>query len=537
VVRYGVAVDLVILATGVVLLYPGRPLLLIVCFATAAILSAWKGGWKGAVTAMITAVVIALLMFSMPAIQIAAMLAASIVGAALIPSSRSGSRGGQAPTPVPPVIEVESELEPEPAPEPQPEPDRRGACPPPEPEPEPEPMPVATHVESAAEVERAQRLSAELRAASGEAQRLKADAEQREQEMQRRLADERARLTRELETTLERRLEEERAREPQPTLLGAIAGWFDRKPQVTKVSISRPRRPQRSQVPVNVVGRLLLFEKRRATAETAIPALRQRGIAVEVVERVVDAADEIHRFHPDALLVDSEIPDFERHCELLAKENPKLPLFITGRSIQEFVAPPSLHYVAFVVRPYDVDELARIAREAQSGYNVKCATCGVVFNAMDGDRCSCITHDRTIVCTNCLTCFCKAPQSYKEQFWAAAPNELLERRANDAQLIVLPANSSPASARRPLVLSIESDAAIQQTIQRVCANLGYGFIYAINAADAAMLARIHRPDLVLTGAIPPPPGDAKIVTIGDAPVALTELINLLQRHLEGAAAL
>ena len=421
---------------------------------------------------MMTAVVIAVLMFAMPATQIAVMLAVSIAGAALIPSSR----GRQAPTPVPEPV-AEPIAVPEPIVEEAPEP-----------EPEPAPHPVLDHPlpasgERELQVERAQQLAAQLRAAKNEARR-----------------------------------------------------WLERKPPAPKVSISRPRRP-RMPAPSNITGRLLLFEKRRGTAETVIPKLRQRGIAVEVVERIVDAADEIHRFRPDALLIDSELPDFEKDCELLAKENPKLPLFVTGRSLQEFVAPPSLHYVAFVVRPYDVDELVRVAREAQSGYHVKCATCGVVFNAMDGDWCSCITHDRTIVCTNCLTCFCKAPQSYREQFWSAAPKELLERRVTDVQQVVLPPNPSPSATKRPLVLSIDDDPAIQQTIQRVCANLGYGFIFAINAADAVTLARVHRPDLVLTGAIPPPPGDTKVVTIGDAPVALTELINLLQRHLEGAAAL
>jgi len=508
VVRYGVAVDLVILATGVGLLYPDHSALLIVAFAAAAILSAWKGGWKGALTAILASVVMAVLMFSMPPLQIAIIVAASIAGAALMPVQRRAAVAEPEPVAAPVVVPApEPEAEPEPESEPEPEPVVQPA---PEPEPEPvveaAPHPVFDHPLPASgerdleAVNRAQRLSADLRAASEEAQQLKAEAD-------------------------------------APTILDAIAGWFERKPATPKVSISRPRRKLHAPLPANVVGKLLLFEKRRGTAETAIPKLRQHGIAVEVVERVVDAADEIHRFHPDALLVDSELPDFEKNCALLAKENPKLPLFITGRSIHEFAAPPSLQYVAFVVRPYDVDELVRIAREAQSGYHVKCASCGVVFDAMDGDWCSCITHDRSIVCTNCLTCFCKAPQSYKEQFWAGAPPALHERRTSDAQRIVLPPNPIPAGAKRPLVLSIESDAAIQQTIQRVCMNLGYGFIYAVNGADAVTLARVYRPDLILTGAIPAPQGDAKVVVIGDAPVALTELINLLQRHLEGAAAL
>src|SRR5437667_8340810 len=52
-----------------------------------------------------------------------------------------------------------------------------------------------------------------------------------------------------------------------------------------------------------------------------------------------------------------------------------------------------------------------------------CVNCGESFDALEADWCSCLTRHRTLVCTNCLTCFCKAPEAYKERFWTAAPPE------------------------------------------------------------------------------------------------------------------
>lgn len=61
--RYGVAVDLVILATGIGLLFPAGPVLILSLFVAAVALSAWKGGWRGAATAIGTGFVFLLLFF------------------------------------------------------------------------------------------------------------------------------------------------------------------------------------------------------------------------------------------------------------------------------------------------------------------------------------------------------------------------------------------------------------------------------------------------------------------------------------------
>ena len=140
-----------------------------------------------------------------------------------------------------------------------------------------------------------------------------------------------------------------------------------------------------------------------------------------------------------------------------------------------------------------------------------CVNCGESFEALEADWCSCLTRHRTLVCTNCLMCFCKAPESYKERFWSAAPPKEPEA----------PPELLPDVVARPLVMLVESDPRIAATVQRVCRNLGYGIVTAANDEKGRELARKHRPDLVLT------PRETSGLSI-------TELINVLLKHFEGA---
>jgi len=116
----------------------------------------------------------------------------------------------------------------------------------------------------------------------------------------------------------------------------------------------------------------------------------------------------------------------------------------------------------------------------------RCLNCGEKFDVAEADWCGCLSRQRTLVCTNCLMCFCKAPASYKERFWRAAP----------------PKPPPPAEApgpdvmARPLVMLVEDDAHIVASVQRVCKDLGYGIVARPNRENEAKL----RPDLVLTGA-------------------------------------
>ena len=209
-------------------------------------------------------------------------------------------------------------------------------------------------------------------------------------------------------------------------------------------------------------------------------------------------------------------------------------------------------------------------------YEVVCFSCRAGFDAVDADWCSCLAKERTLVCTNCLSCFCKAPPAYKEKFWVEAPPRLFERKTAEArrQQASLPINAAADQVGRPLVLTVEDDEDIQAIVQRVCQNLGYGFIWAMNGQDGLEMAREYKPNLILSDAFmpkldgremcrllkeDPETADCKMVVMTGLytdtkyrseavkrfhvddyiakPVAITDLINLLQKHLEGVTGL
>ena len=454
------------------------------------------------------------------------------------------------------------------------------------------------------------------------------------------------------------------AAEPKSSLLDTVTGWFKREPRPRTVNLKTKRVPangnttasrraqsstgaRRTSGPLQSKPRLLMIERRRATADTVAPKLRHRGIEVEVVERWVDAVDEIFRFRPHALCLDVEHPELDRIHRTLTEKSHQLPVILTGRAS---MTPPGLRHAAFIGRPYDIEELTRIAQKAAASpddllaeqtmprpaakpaapipvaqpprpvagphparpvavpkpapepaaisladvhgdvdtpspagrisanddYEVICFSCRADFNAVDADWCSCLAKERTLVCTNCLACFCKAPPSYKEKFWVEAPPKLFERKSSDArrQQSTLPANPPKEQVTRPLVLTVEDDEEIQAIVQRVCSNLGYGFIWATNGQDGLDLAREYKPNMILSDAFMPKLdgremcrmlkeepefADIRMVVMTGLytdtkyrseavkrfhvddyvakPVAITDLINLLQKHLEGVTGL
>ncbi|HYO79645.1 MAG TPA: response regulator, partial [Thermoanaerobaculia bacterium] len=176
----------------------------------------------------------------------------------------------------------------------------------------------------------------------------------------------------------------------------------------------------------------------------------------------------------------------------------------------------------------------------------------------------------------CHGCFCKAPAAYRERFWIEAPPRLFERKSSEArrQDGAMHPNPPKDQVIRPLVLAVEDDEDIQIIVQRVCTNLGYGFIWANNGQDGLEIAREYRPNMILSDAFMPkldgremcrllkeePIGaDMRMVVMTGLytdtkyrseavkrfhvddyiakPVAITDLINLLQKHLEGVTGL
>jgi CheY-like chemotaxis protein len=191
---------------------------------------------------------------------------------------------------------------------------------------------------------------------------------------------------------------------------------------------------------------------------------------------------------------------------------------------------------------------------------------------MEADWCGCLTRERTVVCTNCLTCFCKAAPSYQETFWMNAPPRLYERKAAERsrKSLGVAANLPPVEVKRPMVMLADNDEEIRAIVQRVCANLGYGFVSAANGQDGLDLARLYHPNLILCDAFLPKLdgremcrllkedsafASTKMVVMTGIyadtqhmseavkrfriddylakPVSITDLINLLQRYIEG----
>jgi CheY-like chemotaxis protein len=130
--------------------------------------------------------------------------------------------------------------------------------------------------------------------------------------------------------------------------------------------------------------------------------------------------------------------------------------------------------------------------------------CRGTFDAMDAPWCSCLTTDRSLVCTRCLTCFCKALPAYKSHFWASAPKALWAQKfeENNSQPVVRE-NPSPETVIRPLVLVVEDEPAIQRVAARVVESLGYGLVTAKNGEEGLELAKRYKPDVVLSDALMP----------------------------------
>jgi CheY-like chemotaxis protein len=439
------------------------------------------------------------------------------------------------------------------------------------------------------------------------------------------------------------------AREDGGGLLSTISGWFktSREPRpavnlkTKRIASNKPPAPAKSilpappppragaqpQAPRERRPRVLMLERRRGMADTVAPRLRELGLDVQVVERWIDAVDELFRFRPDAMFIDVDLPDFQKVHRSVTDQAPKLPIVLSAQNHASL--PVNVGRAASITRPFSADAIAKIARdavanpqqllerqgkpvaassqpapsgppqrkkapiaaveplidgptplvptpaaEASERYDVVCFNCRVGFDATDADWCSCLTKERTLVCTNCLTCFCKAPPAYKEKFWVQAPPRLFERKSAELrkQQTAVGSNPPPDEAKRPLVLLVEDDEDIQMIVQRVCSNLGYGFVTANNGQDGLTVARAYRPNLILSDAFMPKldgremcrilkeeaiiPDCKMIVMTGlytdtkyksealkrfhiddylSKPVSITDLINLLQKHLEGVA--
>ncbi len=148
-----------------------------------------------------------------------------------------------------------------------------------------------------------------------------------------------------------------------------------------------------------------------------------------------------------------------------------------------------------------------MSEENKSGdekYEILCYTCKAPFDALEAIWCNCLVSERTLVCPSCMKCFCKAPISYKDKVWSAAPEALWDRRyeehQKDSMSIVNPA---PGLTKRPLVLVVDDDLMIQKIAARIIEKMGYGVVVANHGAEGLEMVKRYQPELVLTDALMP----------------------------------
>jgi CheY-like chemotaxis protein len=136
-------------------------------------------------------------------------------------------------------------------------------------------------------------------------------------------------------------------------------------------------------------------------------------------------------------------------------------------------------------------------------YEVSCNTCKARFDALDSVWCNCLVVERSLVCPSCLNCFCRATTSYKERFWASAPQELWDRKLEEHRRDWDKPNPNPEAVKRPLVLVVDDEKEIQRVAIRDIEGLGYGVILAHDGIEGFELAKKYKPELILSDALMP----------------------------------
>ena len=137
------------------------------------------------------------------------------------------------------------------------------------------------------------------------------------------------------------------------------------------------------------------------------------------------------------------------------------------------------------------------------GFPINCYSCKVSFDAVEATFCSCITKSRTLLCPNCLKCFCNAPASYSQSFWATAPDSVWARRAEFRRRPESASTGDDNFFGRPVILVIDDDRDVQTIALQVLSSFGYDVALASDGMEGLLRARNLHPDLILTDALLP----------------------------------
>ena len=134
-------------------------------------------------------------------------------------------------------------------------------------------------------------------------------------------------------------------------------------------------------------------------------------------------------------------------------------------------------------------------------YRVTCHSCGKPFDAETAQDCNCQQPIRSFRCPNCDSCFCDAPRDYAVEFWKTATPEIRARR-KDRQSAD-PVNDPPELMPHPLVLFADDDPIARSIATQVVKSLGFGIVIAGDGETALRLARLYKPELLITDALMP----------------------------------
>lgn len=145
-----------------------------------------------------------------------------------------------------------------------------------------------------------------------------------------------------------------------------------------------------------------------------------------------------------------------------------------------------------------------LAAPAPQPFVVSGFSCKGTYDAAVADFCACLASERSLVCPACNACGCRASSDYKRRFWAGAPREVWNRKfAEHRRVSDEPENPAPEEVRRPLVLLVDDEADIRRMARLEILALGYGLVVARDGQEGLELARLYKPDLVLSDALMP----------------------------------
>lgn len=134
-------------------------------------------------------------------------------------------------------------------------------------------------------------------------------------------------------------------------------------------------------------------------------------------------------------------------------------------------------------------------------YVVSCFQCDLQFDAGIAAWCRCEEKSRTIVCSHCSRCFCRAPVAYKERFWIAAPRSLSGNsnrfRIGDGSIV------EHATTRAPRVLIVDDEEPMRALVSCYVEQMGYDVTSVARPKDALELLATTAFDVVITDALMP----------------------------------